>query len=153
MVDFTKELFGCLNVFLNGLLIGPQGRLISSISTIIHWSPKHFQIRTGREEEGTEQKEEVGHREKKRGDTQSNTTMMLQSPQRRKENERYVQTKTNNQPEWQGVTANNNTNKTCRENWMDAITGRKTWDTTAQEAITFKEWHAFFMGLSTVFRS
>lgn len=34
-----------------------NGAVIPLISTVIHWSPKHFQIRTGREEEGTEQKE------------------------------------------------------------------------------------------------
>lgn len=66
LITEPQQPLGCSNGFSKGITCLTSD-LILSISTIIHWSPKHFQIRTGRGEEGTEQREE----------TQSNPTVRL----------------------------------------------------------------------------
>lgn len=83
---FAKNCLVVYQTFHNGLLIRPQTPLLDI--TIIHWSPKHFQIRTGREEEGEEQKEEVGHR----GEMVIQNLTELWCSEVQSTNDRYVQT-------------------------------------------------------------
>lgn len=71
----------------------------------------------------------MGHRKKnkKRGDTQSNTTMVLQVHSGEKKMRDMYKHRDKQSARLAVLTANNKINKTCRENWMDAKTGRKTY--------------------------